>query len=164
VIVEPGGNRALGGVAASAFLERRVEPAAIALPGRLEFRGDEIRDGAHTPEAVRYIAPQLPPVDVVVASILADKDVDGLLRELRRLASVLVATSSSHPRALSTGELAAAARRHFQTVEEVDDPAAAVTRAHELGSPILVTGSLYLLADLSKGEEQSLQWRNLVSG
>jgi dihydrofolate synthase / folylpolyglutamate synthase len=164
VIVETGGNRPLGGAAASAFLGRPVVPVEVSLPGRLEFRGDEIRDGAHTPEAVRYIAPQLPPVGALVASILADKDLDGMLQELARLAPVLVATRSSHPRALPAGELAAAARRHFQTVEEVDDPDEAVARAHELGSPVLVTGSLYLLADLSKREEQSVKCRNLVSG
>jgi hypothetical protein len=33
-------------------------------------------------------------------------------------------------------------------VEARDDPFAALGRAHELGEPVLVTGSLYLLADL----------------
>ena len=31
----------------------------------------------------------------------------------------------------------------------VPDPVAALARAHELGEPVLVTGSLYLLADLA---------------
>ena len=35
-------------------------------------------------------------------------------------------------------------------VEEVPEPAAALARARELGRPVLVTGSLYLLADLSE--------------
>ena len=42
--------------------------------------------------------------------------------------------------------------RHFDVVEAVADPAAAVRRAHELGEPVLVTGSLYLLADLEAAE------------
>src|SRR5262245_53327771 len=80
VVVEAGGNEALAGAAASAFLGRPVELAHVQLPGRLERRGDdEIWDGAHTPEAVRHIAPQLPPIGSVVASLLADKDVDGVL-------------------------------------------------------------------------------------
>ena len=32
------------------------------------------------------------------------------------------------------------------------DPTAAVRRAHELGEPVLVTGSLYLLADLEAAD------------
>jgi folylpolyglutamate synthase/dihydropteroate synthase len=43
-------------------------------------------------------------------------------------------------------------------VEVVDDPVAAVARAHELGEPVLVTGSLYLLGDLAQAEQRS-RWR-----
>ena len=152
VIVETGGNRALGGAAAGAFLGRAVEPADVRLPGRLEVRGDEIRDGAHTPEAVRYVAPSLPPIGSIVASILADKNVDAVLAELARLAPVLVATASSNPRALPAAELAARAGGRFERVEAVADPHEALRRAHELGEPVLVTGSLYLLADLAAAE------------
>ena len=59
----------------------------------------------------------------------------------------LIATSSSNPRTLPAEELAAVARRHFAAVEVVVPPAAALDRAREHG-PALVTGSLYLLADL----------------
>lgn len=158
------GNAALGAAAASAFLGRRVEPVEVSLPGRLELREGEVRDGAHTPEAVRYIASRLPAIRTIVASVLGDKDLDGLLRELARLAPTLVATRSEHPRALPAEALAERARMHFARVEAVPDPEAALLRGHELGSPVLVTGSLYLLADLWSREEQSARWRNLVSG
>jgi dihydrofolate synthase/folylpolyglutamate synthase len=151
-IVEPGGNLALARAAAEAYLGHPVDaaPAAdVRLPGRLEVAGDEIRDGAHTPEAVRYIATRLPPIGAIVASILADKDVDGVLRELAALCGTLVATASSSSRALPAEQLAARARPLFDIVETVHDPLRAVARAHELGSPVLVTGSLYLLADLA---------------
>ena len=65
----------------------------------------------------------------------------------------LVATSSQSPRALPAGELARRGRRFFASVEAVGDPAGAVERARELAGPdgaVLVTGSLYLLAELSK--------------
>jgi dihydrofolate synthase/folylpolyglutamate synthase len=149
VIVETGGNAALAAAAASAFLGRRVVPVSAQLPGRLEWRGDELWDGAHTPEAVRYIEPHLPELGSIVASILSDKDVDGILRLLAAHASVLVATTSTHPRALAPEELAARARPYFAHVETVGDPVSAVARARELGVPVLVTGSLYLLADLA---------------
>ena len=41
-----------------------------------------------------------------------------------------------------------APRPYFERVEARDDPLEALALAHELGEPVLVTGSLYLLADL----------------
>ena len=148
VVVETRGNAALAGAAASAFLGREVEPVEARLPGRLDAHGDEVWDGAHTPEAVRYVAARLPEIGAVVASLLADKDVDGVLAELARLAPAFVATRSTSARALSAQELAARAHGVFEHVEALDDPRDALRRAHELGEPVLVTGSLYLLADL----------------
>jgi dihydrofolate synthase/folylpolyglutamate synthase len=154
VLVETGGNRALGGAAASAFLGRPVEPEAVQLPGRLEWRrDDELWDGAHTPEAVRYVAPQLPPLATIVASVLADKDVDPMLELLSAHAPLLVATQSSHPRALPAARLAERASRYFAEVLAVPDPLAALGRAHERAGTVLVTGSLYLLADLARLQE-----------
>jgi dihydrofolate synthase/folylpolyglutamate synthase len=148
IVIEPRGNRALAAAAAAAVLGRSVEPAEVRLPGRLDPHGDEIWDGAHTPDAVRYVAPKLPPIGSVVASVLADKDVDGLLAELARLAPAFVATASSSARAVPAAALAERARRHFPRVEADPDPVAALRIAHSLGKPVLVTGSLYLLADL----------------
>jgi folylpolyglutamate synthase/dihydropteroate synthase len=68
------------------------------------------------------------------------------------LGRTLVATSSSNERALPAGEVAARGRTWFEVVETVDDPHEALRRAHTLGPQVLVTGSLYLLADLSRDE------------
>jgi folylpolyglutamate synthase/dihydropteroate synthase len=86
---------------------------------------------------------------VLCVSILEDKDVPAMLVELATLGDTLVATTSSSPRALSASELARRARPFFAMVEAHDDPREALRRAHELGEPVLVTGSLYLLADLA---------------
>jgi dihydrofolate synthase / folylpolyglutamate synthase len=136
--------------AAEAFLGRPVELADAQLPGRLEVRDGEVRDGAHTPDAVEWLLERLPePHDyVVVASILGDKDADGLLERLARAGRTLVATRSSNERALPAGEVAARGRTWFEVVDTVDDPREALRRAHALGPRVLVTGSLYLLADL----------------
>jgi dihydrofolate synthase/folylpolyglutamate synthase len=140
--------------AAEAFLGRAVVLAEAALPGRLEIRGDEVRDGAHTPEAVDWLLERLPEPGgyVVVASILGDKDADGILERLARAGRVLVATRSSNDRSLPAGEVAARARTWFPTVEIADDPRDALSRARALGPRVLVTGSLYLLADLTDDE------------
>jgi dihydrofolate synthase/folylpolyglutamate synthase len=158
----PGRDVRIGGAreAAEAFLGRPI-PAdpQVALPGRLEVREGEVRDGAHNPDGARYLVEHLPPGDyTLVASILADKDADVMLAILRRAGPRLVATRSSSQRALPSDELAALARAHFEHVEAVDDPLQALARAHELGEPVLVTGSLYLLGDLAQGERHA-SWR-----
>ncbi len=137
--------------AAEAFLGRPIEgDADVRLPGRLEWRAeDELWDGAHTPEAVDWLLERLPEDDWTVVALRArDKDVDAMLDRLARVGTTLVATQSSNPRALPAAELADRARRYVSHVVAVEDPVAAVRRAHELGSRVLVTGSLYLLADL----------------
>jgi dihydrofolate synthase/folylpolyglutamate synthase len=129
---------------------------AVSLPGRFEVREGEIRDGAHNPDGARHLVAKLDDDDyTIVASVLADKDVDAMLRILRRVGARFVATSSSSPRALPAAELAEVARSHFEHVDVVDDPVAAVVRAHELSEPVLVTGSLYLLGDLAQAEQRA---------
>ena len=148
----PRGRIVIGGAreAAEAFVGRSIAAeVVVALPGRLELREGEVRDGAHTPDAVTWLLERLPAADYTVcASILADKDVDEILRRLAAFSTRFVATSSRNERSLAAPVLAERARAHFPLVEVLDDPAAAVLRAHELGDPVLVTGSLYLLADL----------------
>ncbi len=123
----------------------------------------EIWDGAHNLAGVGYVLARLPSVRyVVVASILADKDVEGMVAALSALGDHFVATTSSSARSLSAADLAERAGRYFADVEAIDDPAAAVARARALGEPVLVTGSLYLLADLAKDE--SVRWRTLATG
>jgi dihydrofolate synthase / folylpolyglutamate synthase len=137
---------------AEAFLGRRIDgDVRVSLPGRLERRGDDVWDGAHTPEAAEWLLERLARRDYVLCvSILRDKNVDAILQRLRSAGTTLIATRSSNPRSLAAHELAECARRHFDRVESIDDPHAALDRAHDFGSPVLVTGSLYLLADLSR--------------
>jgi dihydrofolate synthase/folylpolyglutamate synthase len=113
----------------------------------------EIWDGAHNLAGVAWLLARLPARRyVIVASVLGDKDVDGMLAALSVLGDQIVATSSSNPRALSPADLADRAGRYFPAVTAVDDPAEAVNSgraaAGEDGA-VLVTGSLYLLADLA---------------
>jgi dihydrofolate synthase/folylpolyglutamate synthase len=144
--------------AAEAFLGRPIDREAVAtLPGRFEHRRAEIRDGAHNPHGARFLVDRLPSGDwTIVVSILSDKDADAMLAILREAGERLVATRSSSERALPTAEVARLARRHFPHIEAVDHPVEALARAHELGEPVLVTGSLYLLGDLA--QEETARW------
>jgi dihydrofolate synthase / folylpolyglutamate synthase len=158
----PGNEIRLGGAreAAETFVGHALEAVPdVTLPGRLEVREGEVRDGAHNPDGARYLVERLPPGDhAIVVSILRDKDADAMLRELRRVGTRVVATRASSDRALPAGELADLARLHFPHVEAVEQPVAALARAHELGGPVLVTGSLYLLGDLVQAEREAA-WR-----
>jgi len=153
-------NLALAVAATEAFLGREVDPHAadgIALPGRLERRGEEpleIWDGAHNLAGVGYLLPRLPAREdwVVVASILADKRPELMLEALGVLGPILVATESGNARALRAGELAARGEPYFRDVHAVPDPGQARREALALAGPrgaVVVTGSLYLLAELS---------------
>jgi dihydrofolate synthase/folylpolyglutamate synthase len=138
--------------AVEAFLGHPVEPNATAqLPGRLEWRGRELWDGAHTPAGTAWLRAQTnEKFDVVVASILSDKAVDAMLEQLAELAPRLIATQATNPRALPAQELAARAATYFTSVRIEPNPREALARAREsTRGGILVTGSLYLLADLS---------------
>jgi dihydrofolate synthase / folylpolyglutamate synthase len=144
---------------AEAFVGRAIDADVdVHVPGRFERRGDEVWDGAHTPEAAAWLLQRLPRRDYVLCvSILRDKDADGVLARLAAAGSTIVATKSSNPRALGAHELGALARRYFAHVEVIERPEAALERAHELGEHVLVTGSLYLLADLSV-RLQGVRW------
>jgi dihydrofolate synthase/folylpolyglutamate synthase len=162
VVVTGRSNLALAIAAAESFLDRPVDPHAadgVELPGRLERRGEnplEIWDGAHNLAGLGWLLPRLPSVPLgrwtVVCSILRDKRPGMMLEALSVLGPTLVATESSNDRALPAEELAALAAAHFERVEAEPDPAAARACALELAGAegaVLVTGSLYLLADLS---------------
>jgi dihydrofolate synthase/folylpolyglutamate synthase len=164
VVVTGRSNLALAVAAAESFLGRPVDPHAadsVELPGRLEHRGEcplEIWDGAHNLAALGWLLPRLPPPPpgswTVVASILRDKRPGMMLEALSVLGPTLVAAESTNGRTLPAEELAALGSAHFERVETVPEPAFARARALELAGregAVLVTGSLYLLADLSGG-------------
>jgi len=159
VVVAGSSNLALATAAAEEFLGAEVDPHAaedVALPGRLETRSEqplEIWDGAHNLAGIGYLLPRLPTREyVLVCSILEDKRPELMLEALSVLGPTLVATESSNARALRAGDLAARAEPYFQHVEPFPDPFEARARALGLAGPsgaIVVTGSLYLLAELN---------------
>ena len=157
VVITGVSNLAVALAAAQAFLGSPIDGHVdVRLAGRLERVNEdplEIWDGAHNLAGVGYVLARLPSARyTIVASILADKDVEGMLAAFSVLGDRFVATSSSSSRALSAADLAARAAPYFAQVEAVEDPVEALTLGRALGDPLLVTGSLYLLADLAKDE------------
>jgi dihydrofolate synthase/folylpolyglutamate synthase len=158
----------VGRAAAEAFLGHELEgDVEISLPGRFDVSGEDVFAGAHNPAGVEWLLARLPRTDyVVVASILEDKDAAEMLRLLARVGRSFVATASRSARAFAADELARTARPHFDHVEALTEPEEALARARELGGPdgaVLVTGSLYLLADLSVRPNR-IPWESSARG
>ncbi len=135
----------------------RAGLAAVRLPGRLELvsKNPEIRlDGGHNPEAAAALARALKGIFlkenrrlILVTGIMADKDIDGILKELLPLASEAVFTAPSYGRAARPEELMArAGRLGFKTGRVSSAIPDALALARSLASPddlILVAGSFY---------------------
>ena len=160
-------NFALARAAAEAYLgeldadQVAAAAAATRVPGRFERISDDpptYLDGAHNPGGMAALADALHdelggrPVTLVL-SILDDKDAGAMLGEVVPLAAHVVATSNANPRALSPATLQSLAEQvGAREVRSEADPRRALALARELAAQedgaVLVTGSIYLIADL----------------
>jgi dihydrofolate synthase/folylpolyglutamate synthase len=129
-------------------------------PGRFQiFRRDPltILDGAHNPAGARALAASLRayfpgrPVTFVIG-ILADKDAGGILAALRPLASRIVLTASTNPRAAAPAALRALLPG--ACVETAGSPTEALARARPDAPDglVCVAGSLSLIGDVLTAE------------
>lgn len=164
-------NDALLGLAAvHAFLgdrgidEHIVEQAfaVVSSPGRLEVVHHDplvVVDGAHNPDAAAALADGLTDSFVwdrlwLVVSILGDKDVPGILRALVPLSDEVIATQNSSPRAAPAERISkevAALGKTAILAPTVEDAAAVALERAERGDAVLVTGSLYTVAQARAG-------------
>jgi dihydrofolate synthase/folylpolyglutamate synthase len=162
-------NFSVARTAAAALLgEGSLDPRAVAraasaveVPGRLQAIDSDpltLLDGAHNPDGVAALVESLPEIArpsqrvVGVVSILDDKDVAAMLGGLLEATDALVVTASRNPRALPPPTLASqVSQLGGPAAEALRDPVRALARARELAGPeglVVVTGSIYLLADL----------------
>lgn len=141
---------------------KRVLPR-IMIPGRMEIISEKptvILDGAHNPSSVEELLKSLAKLTdgrrvIGVASILKDKDAESMLKQLLDFCDILFITENSNPRCASAQKLS-----KLQVVEEspvqtfvARENQSALESAFKLASirdVILVTGSIYLLADIKK--------------
>ena len=112
-------------------------------------------DAAHNPAGARALASYLamaavPPV-TLVTSVMADKDIAGVLGPLMPHVARVVATKARTPRALPAETLAGDVARHVRAgtpIDVVHDPSAAVAHAGTFEAPVLLAGSIYLVGPL----------------
>jgi dihydrofolate synthase/folylpolyglutamate synthase len=136
----------------------RAALASSSSPGRLEIVARQpliVLDGAHNPSGAKALAAALPEAFTwerlhMVLAVSANKDVDGIVRELAPLADRVYATRNASDRSGDLERTAAAVEaagldaREAPTVVDAIDAARADAGKDDL---ILVTGSLYTVAD-----------------
>lgn len=136
----------------------RVAVERVEWPARIEWRrtdrGTVLIDGAHNPGGASALATylrdtfarQLP----IVFGAMRDKDVGGMLTALVPSASHLILTAADSPRAAHPYDLSQIAARLAPHLPVIVEPAAAcaLARAHDLGDPVVVAGSLYLAGEI----------------
>jgi dihydrofolate synthase/folylpolyglutamate synthase len=158
-------HAALAVAASEALLGRALSEDALrealagaTTPGRLEVVSRHplvLLDGAHNPAGADALASALGEAFIwqrlhLVIGCLSTKDVNGIVSPLASRADHAYACANSNPKSISPREMAAACEavdipaHAFQTVDAALD--AAHTAAEE-GDLILVTGSLYTVAD-----------------
>jgi dihydrofolate synthase/folylpolyglutamate synthase len=158
-------NAAAAVAALEALLERALDEevvrralGSVTSPGRLEMVGRRpliVLDGAHNPAAATALAEALPEAFAwdrlhLVMAVFANKDLAGVLERVAPLAAVGYAATTDSVRARPAEEISAAmaaeglAAETFPSVEEAFAAARASAGPDDL---ILVTGSLYTVAD-----------------
>jgi dihydrofolate synthase/folylpolyglutamate synthase len=131
--------------------------ATVRWPGRLErFRrgdSDVLLDAAHNPAGARALADYMRESGwtdaTLVFGAMADKDARGMLDVLLPVASRIIFTTASTPRAERATTLASLVpATASKTVEIIDDPAAALSHATATSRRVVVAGSMFLIGPL----------------
>lgn len=148
-------------------IERGI--AAARWPGRLEklqSQPDLYLDGAHNPSAARELALFMDETFagrrvILIYGAMRDKAVDEITGLLFPLASEVIFTQPSNPRAVSATQLVHIAGHHAARYSVINDAGAALDAALASARPedaIFVTGSLYLVGQLRHA------WKNRRDG
>jgi dihydrofolate synthase/folylpolyglutamate synthase len=132
--------------------------ANVRWPGRLEIIRDEpivLVDGAHNADSARRLREAIKEYIryddmILVIGASSDKDIGGMLLELAPLANKIIATKSTHPRALPVNTLLNEIEKldrkaaYYSSVSNALDQALLTAWPHDL---ICVTGSLFVVAE-----------------
>ena len=134
-------------------------------PGRFEVISEDplvIIDGAHNEAGAQALQETMAQhfagkKILLVAGILADKEIDSIVKFLTKITDHIIVTEPDNPRKLAAEKLAEHVAEFGVAAEVVSDVEAAVHRAKGLADGydvILFAGSLYLIGDVRR------LWRN----
>ncbi len=123
------------------------------MPARVEFLSEKIvLDGGHNESGTEMMSKVLSLFEenIVVVSMMADKDVSASVKNLSSNAKVMIATECSNPRAMKANELEKICKEYCSEVYAISDPFEAIDKAFKLRKDNLlaVCGSLYLASEV----------------
>lgn len=123
-------------------------------PGRLEYSGRYLFDGAHNIAGVRALADFLGenetrPITLIFGA-MDDKDVGEIASIIFPLAERIVLTRPDNPRSSAAAELARLGERETIKTENVADAVETAEDITPADGLILVTGSLYLVGEVKR--------------
>ena len=144
--------------------------ADVHWPGRLEFFGGVLLDGAHNEPGVKalcaYMEKWLPKEKtVLLTGMMEDKDVERMTAMLAPRVSRVVATQPAVPRAMAADRLAQAFCAHGAAAHAVADPKAALAHARALAGKdgtVLCAGSLYLIGEIRTLLRQEKEFADVI--
>ena len=144
--------------------------ADVHWPGRLEYFGNVILDGAHNEPGVKalcaYMDAWLPKEKtVLLTGMMADKDVACMTAMLAPRAACVVAAQPAIPRAMAAQELACAFERQGAKAHAVPNPKEALQKARELAGSdgtVLCAGSLYLIGEIRTLLRQEKEFSDVI--
>lgn len=159
---------ALNGLRASGFA---LDPAALrrgmreaAWPGRLEWMGNFLLDGAHNPQGARMLRAYLDehfsgqPL-TLLTGMMRDKQPEACAAVLSGAFCRVIATSVSEPRAMEPEALAQLYRDRGIPAVAVPTPEQALALAK---GRVVVAGSLYLVGAIRSLLKEGAEWNSIT--
>lgn len=112
-------------------------------------------DGAHNPDAAAKLKRSLREYfsfnrAILIIGVSSDKDIDGIVRELKPLFDEVIVTRSQHPRAMATDQLRDTFRKYgtdIRVTENIADAMAIALKIAKAQDIICVAGSLFIVAE-----------------
>ncbi|MDO8715973.1 MAG: folylpolyglutamate synthase/dihydrofolate synthase family protein [Dehalococcoidales bacterium] len=131
--------------------------AKVNWPGRLQVLSRQplvVVDGSHNTESAGKLRQALKEYfefdrAILIIGVSSDKDLGGIISELKPLFNTVIATRSIHPRAMPTASVAAELKRQGVECLMSEDITTALPLALSLAGPrdlICATGSLFVVA------------------
>ena len=144
--------------------------ADVHWPGRLEFFGNVILDGAHNEPGVKALCAYADAwlkkeSTVLLTGMMADKDVAVMTRMLASRVACVIAAQPAIPRAMAAQELAAAFAKQGASVIAIAEPKAALEKARAMAGEdgmVLCAGSLYLIGEIRTLLRQEKEFEHVV--
>lgn len=139
-------------------------------PGRLEFFGNVLLDGAHNEPGVKALGAYMDAwlekeKTILLTGMMEDKDIACMTAMLAPRAACVVATQPQVPRAMAADKLADVFSGQGAKAQAVADPKAALAHARALAGEegtVLCAGSLYLIGEIRTLLRQEKEFADVI--